>query len=392
MAIFRRKDKDGNGYGSYRISVYKGIDEKTGKKDYYWETFTGNIQQARERETKLKFEQQQGILAKPGKLTVGDFLDQWLNDYVVPNLSPTVIKNYRFIINNHMKPRLGKIVLTSLNRQKIDQYYSDILKTGLKAQTVRHHHTLLHKALESAIGWNLLNRNPAHGIKPPRVQKVEMLTYEPHEVVKFLDQAKTTEYYAMFHLAFHEGLRRSELLGLRWKDVDLVFGTVSVNRAMHMMKGREIVYRQTKTTKSTRSIPFTPSSYGVIKDHYDKCKDILKQIGKNLTDDDLVFQHLDTGEPYRPDNLTKSWSRIAKIANLKHIRLHDARHTMATIMLKMGIHPKIVQERLGHSSIQITLDTYSHVTPTMQLQAAKSFDEAFNSTYNNKVETEKTSS
>jgi integrase len=375
MAITKRKGDDGVSYGNYRISLYLGKD-KDGNKQTHWETFSGNQQQARDRETELKNEKRLGKFIKPGKLTVSDFLEKWLRDYSNTNVSPRVHEVYSSIIKNHISPALGKIPLASLTTPRLSEYYSDKVK-GLKAQTVVHHHTLLHKAFQTAIEWGLLLRNPADGAKPPKVQKLEMQVWNTEEVNRFLTAAKDTEYYALFHLALFTGMRRSELLALRWKDVDLIFGQVSVNRAYLVLQKHRIVYRQPKTAKSKRQVALTPSSILALTDYYNYCKDLYNKLDMELTDDTPLFCNPATGEPYRPDTVTRAWTRIADIAGIKHIRLHDARHTHASLMLKQGVHPKIVQERLGHSSIQITLDTYSHVTPSMQQAAAKSFDDAF---------------
>lgn len=385
MTVLKRKDKDGVGFGNYRISIYIGKD-KSGKKEYYWETFKGNSKQAKDRETELRYQVKKGKFFKPSKLTVSDFMDKWLKDYSEVHVSPYVHERYESIVNVHIKPELGEYALTQLTKPEIAEFYSKCLKSGLKAQTVKHYHALLHKTLETAIVWGLLDQNVSEGIELPKVEKPEMNTYDPQEVNQFLETAKTSPYYCLYFTAFHEGLRQSEILGLRWKDIDLTFGTVSVNRAMHILKKSEINYRNTKTAKSNRNIPFTPSSYLVMKEHYDKCKANEEKGGLKVTNESLVFCDPQTGEPYKPSAVTKAWTEIARIAKLKHIRFHDARHTMATIMLKQGIHPKIVQERLGHASIQITLDTYSHIVPSMQQAAAKSFDEAFKIVDNKKVE------
>jgi len=367
---------------SYRLLISTETNED-GKKKQKWAALKGNYKVRNDQATRILYEVQQGTWVEPGKVTAAEFLDRWLRDYSKPNLAPAVHANYELIVNKHLKPALGKIRLTNLQTPRISKYQSDKLASGLAAQTVRNHHAVLHKAFETAIEWGLIQRNPAEGAKSPRVNKPEMSTYEPDQVVKFLEEAKKTEYYPIFQLSLFEGMRRSEVLALRWKDIDLVYGQISVNRSMQIIKGREIVYRSPKTAKSKRNIPLTPTSYLILKEHYEKSKAVYKKLETKINDGDLVFCHLDTGEPYRPDTISKAWSRITIHGNLPHIRLHDARHTMATIMLKKGIHPKIVQERLGHSSIQITLDTYSHVTPSMQQAAAKSFDEVFKPEYNN---------
>jgi len=176
-------------------------------------------------------------------------------------------------------------------------------------------------------------------------------------------------------------MRRSELLALRWQDIDSILGQIYVNRSVHVLKGSRVHFRTPKTAKGRRTIALTPSTLLMLAD-YRKRKEVeALLLGRPIPDSDLLFGDLE-GKPVLPSTLTHAWSRIVKKAGLKQIRLHDARHTHASLMLKQGIHPKIVQERLGHSSITITLDTYSHVAPGLQQAAANLFDEAFNTKYN----------
>ena len=168
-------------------------------------------------------------------------------------------------------------------------------------------------------------------------------------------------------------MRRSELLALRWCDVDLLLCQISVSRTLHQLHNRDIIIRQPKTAKGRRMIALSPSTAIVLREHRLEQEKLRQSLGITLPDDDLVFSQYD-GKPLLPDSITQAWRTIAKHSGLKGIRLHDARHTHASLMLKAGTHPKIVQERLGHASIQITLDTYSHVAPGLQEAAAAGFD------------------
>jgi integrase len=198
------------------------------------------------------------------------------------------------------------------------------------------------------------------------------------EINKFLEAAKDTPYYAIFYVALFTGMRRSELLALKWSDIDLILCQIYVSRSLHQLKDGSIVWRQPKSDRSRRMIALTPSTAIVLREHKENQASIKLMQGLLLKDDDLVFSQPD-GNPYRPDTITHAWIKLARRVGLKGIRLHDARHTHASLMLKQGIHPKIVQERLGYSSIQITLDTYSHVAPGLQEAAAKRFDDILSS-------------
>ena len=180
-------------------------------------------------------------------------------------------------------------------------------------------------------------------------------------------------------------MRRSELLGLSWQDVDFLFCQVSVTRGLHHLKDGSYVFTQPKSAKSRRTIALSPSAILTLKEHKEKQEVIRASLGILLKDDDLVFSTPE-GKPLRPNTVSRAWTMLAARAGVKVIRLHDARHTHASLMLKQGIHPKIVQERLGHATIAITLDTYSHVAPGLQEAAAKRFDEVLSSRYNKHAE------
>jgi integrase len=178
-------------------------------------------------------------------------------------------------------------------------------------------------------------------------------------------------------------MRRSELLALKWRDIGIQ--QIQINRSLHQLRDGSYVFTQPKSAKSRRTIALSPSSVLVLAEHKERQEGVLTMIGIPIGQDDLVFSTPE-GKPLRPNTVSRAWTMLAVKTGLKPIRLHDARHTHATLMLKQGVHPKIVQERLGHTSIQITLDTYSHVTPGLQEAAADSFDKLLSSGYNIKAE------
>lgn len=195
----------------------------------------------------------------------------------------------------------------------------------------------------------------------------------------FLEYAKESPYYALFYTCLFTGMRRAELLALRWSDIDLELCQLSVTRSMQYIHGvdqkNRISFREPKTAKSRRLIALSPSTVITLREHKAKQADLRKSLGHSpLSDNDLVFSHYD-GSPFLPNSVTHAWIKLVRRCGLHGIRLHDARHTHASLLLKRGVHPKIVQERLGHGSIQITLDTYSHVAPGLQQAAANKFDD-----------------
>jgi len=240
----------------------------------------------------------------------------------------------------------------------------------------------LHRALQIAVKWGLITRNPADAIDPPRFQRSEMHVMNEYDIHTFLEAARSTPYYALFYLALFTGMRRSELLALQWCDVDLILGQISVNRSLHHLRDKTLVFRAPKTAKGRRTIALPPSASLALKEQREEQGQARLMLGTQLDDGDLVFSQ-PGGKPLLPDSASQAWTKLAHRTGLEGIRLHDARHTHASLMLKQGIHPKIVQERLGHASIQTTLDTYSHVAPGLQEAAAAHFDEALTPTPKN---------
>ncbi|MBA7672620.1 putative prophage phiRv2 integrase [subsurface metagenome] len=365
---------------SYSIVLNLGIDPTTGKRKQQWVSVKGTKKGAEKRLSELLNQLDNGTFMKPGKTTLGEFLERWLNEYAWPNLAPKTAEGYESITRQHLIPQLGNITLTQLKPEHIQRYYSEKLsggrcdgKGGLSPRTVRHHHVTLHKALQCAVKWRLLSRNPADTIDLPHCQRSEMRIMDEEDIHVFLEAAESTPYYALFHMALFTGMRRSELLALRWCDIDLLLCQAYVTRTLHHLRDGNIVYRAPKTAKGRRMIALPPSTALILGEHKEKQEATRVQLGIPLKDEDLVFSDLN-GRPLLPDTVSHAWTKLAKRTGLGNIRLHDARHSHASLMLKTGTHPKIVQERLGHSSIQITLDTYSHIAPGLQEAAADHFD------------------
>ena len=215
----------------------------------------------------------------------------------------------------------------------------------------------------------------ALAVDPPRAGHKEMQVLDSQGVHELLEASRDTMYYPFLHLAIYTGLRRSELLGLRWKDVDLDMAALYVVQTAHQLKGGVIVYQEPKTAKGKRQVSLSPTAVLALRAYMEKVEAGRDILGiPLLTPDSLVFSHYD-GSPMHANTITHAYLKIARGAGLQGVRFHDLRHTHATMMLKANVHPKVVMERLGHSTIAITLDTYSHVVPGMQEKAALAFDE-----------------
>ena len=249
-----------------------------------------------------------------------------------------------------------------------------MLGKGLSPRTVLHSHRVLREALAHAVSWGLLGRNVCEAVDPPRPQRKAMEAIDSADVQKFLDVAAESPYGPIFFLALYTGMRRSELLGLRWSAVDLEGKTVSVTETLQRITGKGLLVLQPKTSRSRRLMSLPPSAVALLRGLRVKQIDERASLGVEWHQSDYVFSHFD-GSPVDPDAVTHAFARVIKKAGLPHLRFHDLRHTHASLMLKQGVHPKIVSERLGHASITITLDTYSHVLPGLQEAAALKFEE-----------------
>ncbi len=365
------------GKNSYSIAVSLGKDAATGKYKYQWVTVQGSKKDAQKRLSEMLHQLDTGSYMQPGKTTLAEYLDRWLADYVKPNLSPRGYERYRDIARTYLKPAMGSLLLTQVKAEHLQKCYTDWLNRGLSTGTVRYHHAVLHKALQTALKWGLVARNVADSVDMPRPKRREMQTWNETELAQFLEAAKGSQYYQLFFLALFTGMRRSELLALRWADVDLILGQIYVNRGLHHLKDGTYVFTQPKSARSRRKIALSPSAIRVLRDYYETRQMDASMMDLHLADDALIFSTFD-GKPLRPNTVTRAWTMLAAKAGVKRIRFHDARHTHASLMLKQGIHPKIVQERLGHASISMTLDTYSHVAPGLQEAAAANFDQVLN--------------
>jgi integrase len=366
--------------GAFRLKISLGKNEETGKYDSYYETFHGSKPEAAKRLRQMLTERDKGTFIKPGKDTLGEYLKTWLDDYCSPNLGPRTIELYSYIVNKHVNPTLKDVPLVALKPQHLQHLYSDKLASGLSRRTVQLIHITLHKALKNAVKIGLLSRNVTEAVESPKITRHEMKVMSETDLHIFLEMARSTEYYALFYTLLFTGMRRNEALALRWQDVDLLLCQLSITRSMQYLHNvaikDRVTFEQPKTQKSRRLIALSPSTVAVLNEHYELKKKQRKALGlkKKIAESDLVFSHYN-GSPLLPDSVTHAWVKLAKRCGLTGVRLHDARHTHASLLLKQGVHPKIVQERLGHAGIAITLDLYSHVSPGLQQAAANKFDE-----------------
>jgi integrase len=321
---------------------------------------------------------QRGAYVEPSKQTVGDFLKAWLDGCRV-RVRPSTWASYRLNVQAHIIPALGTIPLQSVTAAGLNAFYADLLQAGrvgreggLSPRTVRYVHTILRRALADAVRQNRLSRNVADLADPPPqrgAQAPEMKTWTAGELRAFLDYAADDRLYPAFLLAATTGMRRGEIAGLRWRDVDLEAGRLAVTQTLISL-GNKAAVSTPKTAKGRRQVALDGSTAAVLRAHRRRQVEERLAWGPAYQDGDLVFCRED-GTPINPALLSERFERLAREADLPRIRFHDLRHTHATLSLQAGVHPKVVSERLGHASVAITLDVYSHAVAGVQEEAAE---------------------
>ncbi len=321
---------------------------------------------------KAKVAVQQGDYVEPSKLSVRKYLiDMWLPS-IGATVSPATLRAYTMHVENYIVPRVGATRLQRLSADAIGGMYTDLL-SFLSPSTVHMTHVVLHRALKAAVKRGHLARNPTDLVddapRAARPGSQGLRTWNAEQLGAFLAATLDDRLGGLWRLLAMTGMRRGEALGLQWEDVDLEAGRLSVRRSL-TSDAYVVHVSEPKTAKGRRMLPLDVDTVEALKGEAARQADDRQQWRKAWADTGYVFTAED-GHSLHPDRVSKSFERAVREAMLPRIRLHDLRHTWATLALRAGVHPKVVQERLGHSSISITLDVYSHAIPAMQEEAAE---------------------
>jgi integrase len=310
--------------------------------------------------------------------SVGEYLCDWLA-HVRGRVRRVTYEGYEDAIGHHVLPQLGAVALAELTPLQLQRLYSDLLNGGetrpqLAGGTVRNLHRILHQAFGQAVRWQLLGANPAAGAQPPRSKRSERIAVGPETAQRLLDATAETAYELPCALALASGMRRGEILALRWSDLSPDYSQLQVVRTLQPTR-QGLIYEEPKSARSRRTIllPDFIRPY-LVRQRADQER--RRQAVELWEENGLVIDR-GNGMPRNPDTLSAGWSRYVRSLGLPGVRFHDLRHAHATLLLLQGVHPKVVSERLGHASIGITLDTYSHVLPSLQSQAVEAFDQLF---------------
>ena len=368
----------------YYAVVYEGFDPMTGQERHRWHAAGTTRKDAEKLLGDLVKRMHDGDYRAPERITVGDYLlERWLPTKQ-SQLRPSTFSSYRNNVITHVVPRIGSIPLQKLQPEDLDTFYAHLLRDGrrngagggLAPKTVRIIHGIIRKALADATRKGTVTRNVADLADPPKVRlggSREMTVWSADELRQFLARIEDNEWYVPIFIAANTGMRRGEVLGLTWRNLDLDAARLVVSQQILSVEYAASV-ADVKTSNSRRTIDLDPRTVAVLKAWRRQQLEQKMSTGRR-GNDEFVFTHPDGG-PIHPDLFSQSWQRLMRDSELRTIRLHDLRHTHATILLKAGVPVKVVSERLGHSSPAFTMTVYQHVLPGMQADAAAAFSDA----------------
>jgi integrase len=365
-SLFRRKD------GRWQASFTPA--NSNGRKYVYGKTKGEALEKLRQAQE----EDRKGILATGPRQKLGEYLPQWLENVYKPTVRRSSYEQHRYMSEGHIIPSLGAIYLHQLTPQHLQAFYARKLQEGLKPRSIAVLHAIIHSALENAVKWNLVSRNVASLVSKPRVERYEVHPLTPTQAQVLINAAKETSLEALLTLAVTTGMRRGELLGLHWEDVDLRSGFLHVRRTLSHFSGSGFVEGDPKTKSSRRKVLLPTIAIEALKAHRSRQEQAKAQAGEKWREHHLVFCTA-VGNYLHAEIVRRHFHDLLKKAGLPPMRFHDLRHSAATILLIMGVHSKVVQELLGHSTITMTIDTYSHLLPSLQQEAVEKMNDVFRS-------------
>ena len=316
---------------------------------------------------------QNGVLLPPDKQTFGQFLTRWLEDVAKPSVRPATYTSYEQLARVHILPdSIAKRPLSKLTPQDVQAFLNRKQQGDISARTVQYLHAVIRRALEIALRWGFVVRNVAKLVEPPRVKRQEVKPLSPEQAKTFLEAAKEDRLYAMYVVALALGLRQGELFGLKWEDVDFDTGTLRIVRALQRIDGKP-QFVEPKSDKSRRVIALPRFVVDTLREHKVRQLEERLLVGSRWQDWGLVFS-TSVGTPLENSNTLKAFKALLRRAGLPDMRFHDLRHSAASLLLAQGLSPRVIMEVLGHSQIGLTMNTYAHVLPALQREAAEAMD------------------
>ena len=352
---------------------YDGPPDTEGKRPKVYETVHGSRRVAeRVLRERLGVVDSGSYVAKSSE-TVAEFMDKWLDTYAATNTRLKTQQEYRGKVRCYIVPALGAIAVQNLRAPQIQSLYASMLRRGLSARTVLHCHRILKEALGHGVMWGDLARNPAEKVTPPKVQQVPVKPWEAETFYKFFDFAKDSLFKHAYHFAVLTGLRRGELCGLKWSEVDLDSGELRAIRTLQRIDGMGLVEDQPKSERSRRTIALSQLAIDVLRRV--KVEQLERQLafGEAWRGEGYVFTALD-GRPLAGDRLTKDFGRIVRRSGLPELTLHGLRHTFVALLIAGGVHPRVIADMVGHASSSFTMDVYGHLIKGVQQEAVDAID------------------
>jgi integrase len=346
------------------VRVYLGLNHETRRRRYVNRTVRGSFHSAQQYLNAKITECEESRELDGVHLTLDQYLDRWLELAARPKLRTKSLADYQSLLCRHIRPALGECELSRVAPLDFQSAFHEMHEKKLSPRTVGYTHAILHAALEQAVRWRLLGRNPASGVEIPKPARAEMRVLPPQDARRFLEYALPTRYGVLFVLALTTGLRPSEYLALRWSDIDWQDETVTVMRTLE--KGRGWTFAPTKRALSRRQVKLESWVARRLRHLYMRERSIPDL--SPLSARPIFRTHRD--QPINSDYLAREFKRLLREAGLPQMRLYDLRHTAATLALAAGVSAKVVSEQLGHASSAFTLDVYAHVLPHMQAEAA----------------------
>ena len=366
-SIYQRQD------GRWAASVHLGYhDGRRIRKTFYAKT----RRDVQERMTKALGEVQSGLpVRSDDRETVAAYLSRWLDASAAQRVRPRTLAGYRLIADKHLIPAVGRVPLAKLTPAQVQAMLNAHAAAGAKPQTVRNVHAVLRRALTQALRWGAVARNVATLVDLPRVDRQEVRGLSPADAKDVLAAVAGDRIEPLVLLTLSTGLRQGEALALRWQDVDLEAGTVRVRFSLQRMPGRGVELVAPKTTRSRRTLALPTRTAAALREHRKRQLAERLWAGSRWQEGDYLFT-TSIGTPMMGSEVTRRFQALVATAGLPRMRFHDLRHGAASLLLAQGVHPRVVMEMLGHSTITLTMNTYSHVIPDLQREAANRMEEA----------------
>lgn len=379
MAYFRKitaKNKQGF---TWAFTIDLGRDPNTGKRKQITRRGFKTKKEAEKVASQMEVEINNESFVNEKKTLFKDFVVEYMNVIAKPSVKPSTYKGYESAINTRLIPKFGHFKIKEITPRIVSSYYAELQAEELSVEYIQYLHAILKNISTTAVGWNYIKNDFMLKVKSPTSKKKDVNTWSIEECNTFLKRMKLQKdhIHMLYYLAIYTGMRRGELLGLKWENIDIVKNRIYVKHSLYYVAGQGLVLQTPKTSSGHRNISITKDISDELILYKRKKQEQLLKVGMKLNNDHFVISSYG-GEPLNPNTIHKQFLYDIKLAKMKRIRFHDLRHTHATIMLGLGENPKVISERLGHSNVNMTLNKYSHITPNMQDASIEKFSNAIN--------------